>query len=45
MNSYKLIDTKGEIQINCNTCITGNYILTLYVNGEKQCSKELNIKK
>ena len=45
INSYKLQDTKGEIQINCNTCITGNYVFTLNVNDEKQCSKELSIKK
>jgi hypothetical protein len=45
MNTYNLSNTKGEIQVNCNSCITGNYILTLYINGEKQCSKELNINK
>ncbi len=45
MNSYQVTGEKGEIRINCNTCISGNYILSLYVNGELRCSKAVSIKK
>jgi parallel beta-helix repeat protein len=45
VNTYLLNERKGEVVINCNTCVTGNYILTLYVDGSVECSKNINIKK
>ena len=45
VNTFLLNERKGEIVINCNTCVTGNYILTLYVDGTVECSKSINIKK
>ncbi len=45
INCYKPTETRGEIQVNCNSCTTGIYILALYINDEKQCSNKLNIKK
>ena len=45
VESFKLTDLTGEVKINCNKCITGNYILTLYVNGEFLCSHEIHINK
>ena len=45
VNTFLLNERKGEVVINCNTCVTGNYILTLYVDGTVKCSKNINIKK
>jgi hypothetical protein len=42
---FRLAENTNEIQINCNTCTAGKYLLTLYINGEPACSKSLIITK
>ncbi len=45
VESYKLTDSAGEIKINCKSCITGSYLLTLYMNGDILCSRQIHINK
>jgi len=41
----KQVLKENEIHLNCNSCISGNYLLTLYINGNVACTKVINIKK
>lgn len=45
VNIYPLPENSSEILINCNTCKTGKYLLTLYINGIPECSKSIMITK
>jgi hypothetical protein len=45
INRYLLNERKGEIQVNCNECTTGQYILSLLIEGRTGCSKIISIKK
>ena len=45
VESYKLTELASEIKINCKSCITGSYLITLYTNGEILCSCAVHINK
>ena len=45
ISRHLLNETKGEVQLKCNECTTGQYIISLYIDGNVQCSKNVQIKK